>query len=64
VLSGHIRGETNTMPLHVQLLYDNYDYVGAFSIASLLAMLALLTLALKSLLEWRYADELAAAHRH
>jgi len=64
VLSGHIRGQTNTMPLHVQLLYDNYDYAGAFAVAALLAMLALLTLALKSLLEWRYADELAASHRH
>ena len=64
VVSGHIRGQTNTMPLHVQLLYDNYDYAGAFAVAALLAMLALLTLALKSLLEWRYADELAAAHRH
>ena len=64
VLSGHIRGLTNTMPLHVQLLYDNYDYVGAFSVAALLAMLALVTLALKILLEWRYADELAASHRH
>ena len=64
VLSGHIRGLTNTMPLHVQLLYDNYDYAGAFAVAALLAMLALLTLALKSLLEWRYADELAASHRH
>ena len=64
VVSGHIRGQTNTMPLHVELLYNNYDYVGAFSIAALLALLALLTLALKSFLEWRYADELAAAHRH
>ena len=64
VLSGHIRGQTNTMPLHVQLLYDNYDYAGAFAVAALLAMLALLTLALKSFLEWRYADELAASHRH
>ncbi|MBA2590002.1 MAG: sulfate ABC transporter permease subunit CysW [Alphaproteobacteria bacterium] len=64
VVSGHIRGVTNTMPLHVQLLYDNYDYAGAFTVAALLAMLALVTLALKSLLEWRYADELAAAHRH
>jgi len=63
VVSGHIRGVTNTMPLHVQLLYDNYDYAGAFAVAALLAMLALLTLALKTLLEWRYADELAAAHR-
>jgi sulfate transport system permease protein len=64
VVSGHIRGQTNTMPLHVELLYNNYDYVGAFSVAALLALLALLTLALKSLLEWRYADELAAVHRH
>jgi sulfate/thiosulfate transport system permease protein len=64
VVSGHIRGVTNTMPLHVQLLYDNYDYTGAFAVAALLAMLALITLALKTLLEWRYADELAASHRH
>jgi len=64
VVSGHIRGVTNTMPLHVELLYNNYDYVGAFSVAALLAMLGLITLALKSLLEWCYADELAAAHRH
>ena len=64
VVSGHIRGQTNTMPLHVELLYNNYDYVGAFAVAALLAMLALVTLALKSLLEWRYADELAAVHRH
>ena len=64
VVSGHIRGVTNTMPLHVELLYNNYDYVGAFSVSALLAMLALVTLALKSLLEWRYADELAAVHRH
>ncbi|MFO1249423.1 MAG: sulfate ABC transporter permease subunit CysW [Alphaproteobacteria bacterium] len=64
VVSGHIRGQTNTMPLHVELLYNNYDYVGAFAVSALLAMLALLTLALKSLLEWRYADELAAVHRH
>jgi len=64
VVSGHIRGVTNTMPLHIELLYNNYDYVGAFSVAALLAMLGLITLALKSLLEWRYADELAAMHRH
>jgi len=64
VVSGHIRGQTNTMPLHIELLYNNYDYVGAFAVAALLAMLGLITLALKSLLEWRYADELAAAHRH
>ena len=64
VVSGHIRGQTNTLPLHVELLYNNYDYVGAFAVAALLAMLALVTLALKSILEWRYADELAASHRH
>jgi sulfate/thiosulfate transport system permease protein len=64
VVSGHIRGQTNTMPLHVELLYNNYDYVGAFSVAALLALLALVTLALKSFLEWHYADELAAVHRH
>ena len=64
VVSGHIRGQTNTMPLHVQLLYDNYDYVGAFTVAAILALLALLTLGVKSSLEWRYADELAASHRH
>ncbi len=63
VVSGHIRGVTNTMPLHVELLYNNYDYVGAFAVSALLAMLAVVTLALKSLLEWRYADELAAVHR-
>jgi len=64
VVSGHIRGETNTMPLHVELLYNNYNYVGAFAVAALLALLALLTLVLKSILEWRYAAELAAVHRH
>ncbi|HEX3754948.1 MAG TPA: sulfate ABC transporter permease subunit CysW [Rhizomicrobium sp.] len=64
VVSGHIRGQTNTMPLHVELLYNNYDYVGAFAVAMLLALLALVTLALKSLLEWRYAGELAASRRH
>ena len=64
VVSGHIRGQTNTMPLHVELLYNNYNYVGAFAVAALLALLALLTLVFKTILEWRYADELAAMHRH
>jgi sulfate transport system permease protein len=64
VVSGKIRGATNTMPLHIELLYNNYDYVGAFAVAALLALLALVTLALKSLLEWRYADELSALRRH
>ena len=62
VVSGHIRGETNTMPLQVEALYDDYDFVAAFAVASLLALLAVATLALKSALEWRYRAELAAAH--
>ena len=63
VVSGHIRGLTNTMPLHVEILYNEYDFVGAFAVASLLALLALVTLVGKSLLEWRFGGELAAA-RH
>src|SRR5450432_2638764 len=51
VVSGHIRGLTNTMPLHIELLYNEYDFVGAFSVAALLCLLALVTLALKSGLE-------------
>jgi sulfate transport system permease protein len=62
VVSGHIRGETNTMPLQVEALYNDYDFVAAFAVASLLALLALVTLTLKSALEWRYSDELAAIH--
>jgi sulfate/thiosulfate transport system permease protein len=54
VVSGHIRGETNTMPLHVEILYNEYDFVGAFAVASLLAGLALVTLVAKSALEWRF----------
>jgi sulfate transport system permease protein len=60
VVSGHIRGMTNTMPLHVEILYNEYNWIAAFAIASLLALLALITLILKSLLEWRYGEELAA----
>ncbi len=63
VVSGHIRGETNTMPLHVEILYNEYNFVAAFAVASLLALLALVTLVLKSLLEWRYGAELAATRR-
>jgi sulfate transport system permease protein len=54
VVSGHIRGRTNTMPLHVEILYNEYNFIAAFAVASLLALLALLTLVLKSGLEWRY----------
>lgn len=53
VVSGHIRGETNTMPLHVEILYNEYNFVAAFATASVLALLALVTLALKSFIEWR-----------
>ena len=63
VVSGHIRGETNTMPLHVEVLYNEYNFVAAFAVASLLAGLALVTLVLKSVLEWRHGDAIAAA-RH
>jgi sulfate transport system permease protein len=56
VVSGHIRGETNTMPLHVEILYNEYNFVGAFAVASLLALLALVTLVLKSIVEWRHAQ--------
>jgi sulfate/thiosulfate transport system permease protein len=64
VVSGRIRGMTNTMPLHIEALYNDYQYVGAFAVASLLALLALVTLIVKSILEWRYADEIAAVHHH
>jgi sulfate transport system permease protein len=53
VVSGHIRGVTNTMPLHVEILYNEYDFVGAFAVASLLTLLALVTLTAKTLVEWR-----------
>lgn len=62
VVSGHIRGETNTMPLHVEVLYNEYNFVAAFAVASLLALLALVTLVLKSALEWRYRDAIAARY--
>jgi sulfate transport system permease protein len=62
VVSGHIRGQTNTLPLHVEILYNEYQSVAAFAVASLLALLALLTLLVKSLVEWRFErDQKAAA---
>jgi len=64
VVSGHIRGLTNTMPLHVEILYNEYNAVGAFAVASLLAGLALVTLVLKTLLEMRYGAEIAATRGH
>jgi sulfate transport system permease protein len=63
VVSGHIRGFTNTMPLHVEILYNEYNLAAAFAVASLLAFLALVTLVAKSLLEWRYGHELAPVHQ-
>ncbi len=62
VVSGHIRGKTNTLPLHVEILYNEYNFVAAFAMASLLALLALVTLALKSLVEWRSRGAMQAAH--
>ena len=64
VVSGHIRGLTTTLPLHVEVLYNDYDYVGAFAAASVLAGLGLLTLILKTALEWRHADDLSPARKH
>jgi sulfate transport system permease protein len=63
VVSGHIRGLTNTLPLQVEILYNEYNFVAAFAVATLLALLALVTLGLKALLEWRFRAELAATRR-
>ncbi|MBI3870152.1 MAG: sulfate ABC transporter permease subunit CysW [Verrucomicrobia bacterium] len=59
VVSGHIRGQTNTMPLHVEILYNEYNFVAAFAVASLLTLLALVTLALKLWVEWKTARQQA-----
>jgi sulfate transport system permease protein len=64
VVSGHIRGLTNTMPLQVEILYNEYNAVAAFAVASLLAGLALVTLVLKTALEIRYGAEIAATRGH
>ena len=64
VVSGHIRGLTNTLPLHVEILYNEYQFAAAFAVASLLAGLALVTLGVKTWLEWRHGDALAATRRH
>ncbi len=63
VISGSIRGQTNTMPLQVENFYNEYNSVAAFALASLLAILALVTLVLKSLLQWQAARSLALADR-
>jgi sulfate/thiosulfate transport system permease protein len=64
VVSGHILGQTDTMPLYIEALYNGYDAVGAFTIASLLAMLALVTLVLKAFLEMTYRDDLTPAAQY
>ncbi len=60
VVSGHIRGQTNTIPLHVEILYNEYNFVAAFAVASILTILALVTLLLKSLIEFKFAHEIKA----
>lgn len=62
VVSGHIRGQTNTMPLHVEILYNEYNFSAAFAVASLLALLALVTLCLKSFVEWKASQAMAETH--
>jgi sulfate transport system permease protein len=61
VVSGHIRGQTNTLPLHVEILYNEYQFAASFAVASLLTLLALLTLVLKSIVEWRTGRRQAGA---
>ena len=60
VVSGHIRGQTMTMPLQVEALFNDYDWIGAFAIAGLLSLLALVTLAVKAALEWRIGERSGA----
>jgi sulfate transport system permease protein len=64
VVSGHIRGQTNTIPLHVEILYNEYQFAAAFAVASILALLALVTLAIKSFIEWRDERAQEAAGRN
>jgi sulfate transport system permease protein len=63
VVSAHVRGISDTLPLHIEVLYNDYEFVAAFAVATLLASLGLVTLAVKTGLEWRFAGELAASHR-
>jgi sulfate transport system permease protein len=57
VVSGHIRGQTNTLPLHVEILYNEYNYAGAFAVASLLSVVAVIALAIRKFLEWKTSQE-------
>jgi sulfate transport system permease protein len=63
VVSGHIRGLTNTLPLHVEILYNEYAFAASFAVASLLALLAVATLILKSILEWKQEQDRSVATR-
>ena len=64
VVSGHIIGLTNTMPLHIEVLYNDYAFAAAFAVASLLTLMALVTLAIKTVLEWRLGTAAGAARAH
>ena len=64
VVSGHIRGLTTTMPLHVEILYNEYNFVGAFAVASVLAFLALVTLVLRTVLELRFGHVSDGSSKH
>lgn len=64
VVSGHIKGATNTIPLHVEILYNEYNFVAAFAVASILTILALVTLLLKCAIEFKFAGEMKATHGH
>jgi sulfate transport system permease protein len=63
VVSGHIRGLTNTLPLHIEILYNEYQFTAAFAAASILALLALVTLVVKSLVELKFKAELSAVRQ-
>jgi len=62
VVSGHVRGQTNTIPLHVEILYNEYDFTAAFAVASVLTIIALLSLAGRQIIDWRAAGEGGRSH--
>jgi sulfate transport system permease protein len=63
VVSGHVRGQTNTIPLHVEILYNEYDFTAAFAVASVLTIIALLSLVGRQIVDWRAGQSAAGAHR-